>query len=255
MEIDKTIFKTVKYFLFIFCFCFTNIATAQLSIYSGVTAGRNYHTFTVDDQNGILQPGIGEENTYGIPLRLAKGSWSFQTGVFSNNLTRAFYFKTPDGTQYGSEDDYESSISTLKIPFILSKEFKLINRVSIAPKAGIVWLTDQTKSDSTEVLSGTINEPNFVVVERVSNVVNKSKFLAQAGVDLNIYPFKYFLLTAGVSYNYGLQRIENTDVTYRLDGEEMTETLVSRGSGLHFQVGLRIPLVIMHGGHQRVLFD
>lgn len=243
------------FFLFIFCFFFTTIANAQLSVYSGLTAGRNYHTFSVDDENSVLQPGIGEEYTYGIPIRIAKGSWSIQTGIFSNNLTRAFYFETPGGTQYGDKYDQESSISTLKVPLILSKEFKIVNRISIAPKAGFVWLTDQTNSDSTEVLNGTISEPNFVAVESVSNVVNKNKFLVEAGVDLNIYPFRYFMLTAGVTYNYGLQNIESTDVTYILNGEEFTETLISRGSGLHVQVGIRIPLIIMHGGHQRVLFD
>lgn len=243
------------FFLFILSFFFVNIAAAQLSVYSGFTAGKNYHTFSVDDENSVLQPGIGEEYTYGIPIRIAKGSWSIQTGVFSHNLTRAFYFEKPNGTQYGDKYDEESIISTLKVPLIFGKEFKLINRVSIAPKAGFVWLTNQTNSDSTEVLIGTINEPNFVVIESISNVVNKNKFLVEAGVDLNIYPFRYFMLTAGVSYNYGLQRIENTDVTYSLNGEEITETLVSRGSGLHVQLGIKIPLVIMHGGHQRVLFN
>lgn len=245
----------MKYFLFIFCFFFTNIASAQLSVHTGFNAGKSEHTFTVDGQNDILQPGIGEEVTYGIPIRLAVGSWSFQTGIFSNNLTRAFYFKTPDGSQYGSKHNDQRSISTLKIPFIISKEFKLLNRVSFAPKAGFVWLTDRTNSDSTEVLSGTINESNFLVVESISNVVNKNKFLAEAGLDVNIYPFRHFMLTAGISYSYGLQRIETTDITYRLDGEEATETLVSRGSGLNIQVGLKIPLVIMHGGHHRDLFE
>lgn len=245
----------MKYFLFIFFFLVTNIATAQLSVHTGFTAGNNIHTFTVDDQNNVLQPGIGEEVAYGIPIRLAVGSWSFQTGIFSNNLTRAFYFKTPDGSQYGSKRDDQRSISSLKIPFIFSKEFKIVNRVSLAPKVGLAWLTNRTKSDSTEVLDGMIKEPDFHVIESASNVVNKNKFLAEAGVDLNIYPFRHFMLTAGISYSYGLQPIENTNVTYRLDGEEITETLVSRGSGLNFQVGLRIPLVIIHGGHHRDLFE
>lgn len=245
----------MKYFLCIFCFVFTNIATAQLSVHSGFTAGQNRYTFSVDDQRDVLRSGIGEEITYGVPLRIAIGSWSFQTGIFSTDLSRAYYFKTPDGTQYGSKHDDQSSISTLKIPFIISKEFKLVNRVSLAPKAGFVWLTDQTKSDSTEVLNGTINEPDFEVIESVSNVVNKNKFLAEAGVDLNIYPFRHFILTAGITYSYGLQRIETTDVTYRLNGEEATETLISKGSGLNFHVGLRIPIHILHGGHHRDLFD
>lgn len=244
----------MKYFLFIFCFFFTNIATAQLSVHTGFTAGKSSHTFTVEGQGDVLQPGIGEEITYGVPLIVAKGKWSFQTGIFSNDLTRAFYFETPDGSQYGSKHDDASSISTFKIPFIISKEFKLVNRVSLAPKAGIAWLTNRTKSDNTEVQSGTINEPDFVVVERVSSVVNKNKFTAEAGLDLNIYPFRHFILTAGITYSYGLKSIENTDITYRLDGEEATETLVSRGSGLNIHFGLRIPIHILHGGHHRDLF-
>lgn len=244
----------MKYFLFIFCFFFTNIATAQLSVHSGFTAGKSHHTFTVDDQNSILQPGIGEEITYGIPIRFAVGSWSFHTGIFSNNLTRAFYFKTPDGSEYGSKRDDHRSISSLKIPFIFSKEFKVVNRVSLAPKAGFAWLTNRTESESTEVRSGTINEPDFVVIESVSNVANKNKFLAEAGVDLNIYPYRHFIVTGGITYSYGLQRIETTNITYRLNGEEATETLVSKGSGLNFQVGIRIPLVNIHGGHHRDLF-
>lgn len=245
----------MKYLLFIFSFCLTNIATAQLSVHSGFTAGRSLQTFTVEGQNDILQPGIGEEMSYGIPLRLAIGSWSFQTGVFSTTLTRAFYFKTPDGTQYGSKFDEQSSISTLKIPLLISKEFKLVNRVSLAPRAGLVWLTNRTDSDSTAVLSGTINEPDFRVVESVSNVVSKNKFLAEAGVDLHIYPFRHFMLSAGISYNYGLQNIETTDVTYVLNGEEATERLISKGSGLHYRIGLKIPIYILHGGHHRDLFE
>lgn len=245
----------MKYLLFIISFFFTNIAIAQLSVHSGFTAGKSNHTFTVDNQNNILQPGIGEEITYGVPIRLAVGSWSFQTGLFSSNLTRAYYFETPGGTQYGSKYDDKRSISTFKIPFIFSKEFKLVNRVSLAPKVGLAWLTDRTKSDNTEVLSGTINESDFHVIESVSNVENKNKFLAEAGLDLNIYPFRHFMLTAGISYSYGLQRIETTDITYSLNGEEATETLVSRGNGLHIQAGLKIPLVIFHGGNQRVLFE
>lgn len=245
----------MKYFLFIFCFFITNIATAQISIHSGFTAGKSNHTFTVDGENNVLKPGIGEEMTYGIPLHIAKGTWSIQTGIFTNNLTRAFYFKTPNGSQYGNKHDDTRSISTLKVPLIVSKEFKLVNRVSIAPKAGFAWLTDRTKSDSTDVLSGTINDPNFQMVESISNVVNKNKFMAEAGVDLNIYPFRHFMLTAGITYSYGLRPIEKTNVVYQLDGEEASETLISRGSGLNFHVGLKIPLLIMHGGHHRDLFE
>ena len=245
----------MKYFLFIFCFFLTNIATAQLSVHSGFTAGQNYHTFTTEGENDVLQPGIGEEITLGIPIRIAKGSWSFHTGVFSNNLTRAFYFETPDGTQYGSKNDYESSISSLKIPLIFSKEFKLVNRVSLAPKVGFVFLTNRTESDSAKVISGTINESNFTVIDRVSNIESKNKFMVEGGADLNIYAFRHFILTAGVSYNYGLQDIETTDIRYNLDGEEFTETLASRGSGLNFHVSLKIPLLVFHGGNQRVLFN
>jgi hypothetical protein len=246
---------SMKYILFIISFFFANISTAQLSVHSGFTAGKSIHTFTVDNQNDVLQSGIGEENTYSVPIRLAVGSWSFQTGLFSNNLTRAYYFETPGGTQYGNKYDDKRSISTFKIPFIFSKEFKLVNRVSLAPKVGIAWLTDRTESDSTEVLSGTISGPDFQVVESVSNVENKNKFLAEAGLDLNIYPFRHFIITAGISYSYGLQRIETTDITYSLNGEETTETLVSKGNGFNIQVGLKIPLVIFHGGNQRVLFE
>lgn len=244
----------MKYLLFIFSFFVTNIATAQLSVHTGFIAGENRHTFTVEEQDAVLQPGIGESMSYGVPFQIAKGSWSFQTGLFSTKLTRAYYFETPDGTQYGSKHDYENSISTLEIPLTITKEFKLVNRVSLAPKVGFVWLTNRTNSDSTDVLNGTINEPDFVEVRSVSNIVNKNKFLAQAGVDLNIYPFRHLILTAGVTYRYGLKNIETTAVTYRLDGEEMTETLVSDGSGLNFHVGLKIPLVVFHGGHIRKLF-
>lgn len=244
-----------KYILFVFCFVFTNIANAQLSVHSGFTTGMNRYTFSVDGPNDVLQSGIGEEITYGVPIRVAKGKWSFQTGIYSTSLSRAFYFKTPDGTQYGDKNDDQSSISTLEIPFIVSKEFKLVNRVSLAPKVGLVWLTDKTNSDSTDVFSGTISEPDFEVLGGVSSVVNKNKFLAEAGMDLNIYPFRYFILTAGATYRYGLQQIETTDITYKLDGEEFTETLKSRGNGFNFYIGIKVPIHILHGGHQRSLFE
>ncbi len=245
----------MKYFLFILSFCFTNIAVAQLSIHTGFTAGQNRYTFSVEEDQNVVKPGIGEEVSYGVPLRIAIGQWSFQTGIFSTNLSRAYYFETPNGNQYGNKHDDQSTLSTLQIPFLISKEFKLIDRVSLAPKVGLVWLTNRTKSDSTEVISGTINESNFQIIESISSVESKSKFLAQSGIDLNIYPFRHLMLTAGVSYRYGLQRIETTDVTYNLDGEEITETLISRGSGLNFNIGVKIPIYILHGGHKRVLFN
>lgn len=243
------------FFLFIFCFFFSAIATAQLSVHTGFTAGTNQYSFTVDGQEDVLQPGTGEELTFGVPIRIAKGTWSFQTGIYTTNLSRAYYFKTPDGSQYGSKDDDETTLSTLKVPLIVSKEFKLIKGISLAPKVGLAWLTNRTDSDSTEVLNGTINETDFQEIGSVTHVVNKNKFLAEAGIDLNIYPFRHFILTAGVTYNYGLQSIETTDVTYSINGEEFTETLVSKGNALSFHVGLSIPIHILHGGHKRVLFD
>lgn len=245
----------MRYLLFVVCLFITNNAFAQLSVYSGFNGGINSHTFTVNDQNGVLQPGMGEEYTFGIPIIVAKGSWSIQTGIFSNNLTRAYYFKTPDGEQYGDKYDDESSISTLKIPLIFGKEFKLVNRVSIAPKVGLVWLTDRSKSDSTEIHKGTLSGENFMEIESVSNVVNKNKFMAEAGLDINIYPFRHLMIIGGVSYSYGLQPIEDTYVTYKLGDEEFTEVLESKGSGLNFHVGIRIPILTMHGGHHRDLFD
>lgn len=245
----------MKYFLFIFCFVFTNIATAQLSVHTGFSVGQNLNTFTVEGQNNVLKPGYGEAMTYHVPIRIAIGKWAFNTGVTSTNLTRAYYFETPDGTQYGSKTDDQSSISTLEIPFIISKEFRLIDGISLAPKAGLVWLTNRSRSDSTDVRSGSFNEPDFQVIRSVSSIDNKNKFTARAGVDLNIYPFRHFIVTAGVSYSYGLQQIETTDVTYSVDNEEFSETLISRGNGVNFHVGVKIPFYILHGGHKRALFN
>ena len=209
------------------------------------------HTFTAEDENSILRAGEGSVITYGIPLILSKDKWSIHTGFYVNDLTRAFYFVTPDGTQFGSDNDSITGLSAFKVPLLVSRDFKLIDRVSITPHVGVSWLTN-TQADTVETRAGTVD--NLVDYTLTSVVDNKHKMMGELGISLNINPAGALILTGGVHYSYGLRNIESANIDYQIhSGEGYTGegVLKSRGSALGFQVGLKIPLYRLHGGHLR----
>jgi len=66
--------------------------------------------------------------------------------------------------------------------------------------------------------------------------------LAEAGMDVNFAVFRGLKLTVGAHYSLGLQKIEEVDVTYEIDNQTYEGTMISRGSGWKFNLGLTIPL-------------
>src|SRR5699024_9808532 len=75
-----------------------------------------------------------------------------------------------------------------------------------------------------------------------SQAVSRFKFLAEAGLDINISVFKKMTFTFGAYYSLGLQRIEEVDVRYKINDIPYEGTMISRGSGWNFHIGLTLPV-------------
>ena len=106
--------------LIIFFIVSTNFAKAQISVEGGFSVGFNRHTFSVDDDSGILQPGIALAGTYGFPILIKKDKWELHTGFYGNELSHSFYFDMPNGSTLGKRS-YSNGISSFKIPLHIGR--------------------------------------------------------------------------------------------------------------------------------------
>jgi hypothetical protein len=238
--------KRITPIALIFLLLSLNTASGQ-TIKTEFSAGFSRNTFSVmDDENGILQPGMGLSSTYGVSLLIMENYWTFKTGIYATELANAFYFQLENGAT--SNEQSFSNISTYRIPVIFGREIMLTGGISITPQAGFSWLTnsvtDTTGTSFNKAAKfGDSGNTDQIEYDTISLSPNKSKFLAEVGLDLNFQLNWIFVLKAGVRYSFGLQPIERTEITYRLNnGETYTGTLVSDGSGWNFNVGLVIPI-------------
>lgn len=219
---------------------------AQTTVEAGLSVGFNRHTFTVDSDNSLLQPGIGLSATYGFPIVVRNSNWELHTGLYENNLSQAFYFQTSQTATYG-ERSFSNGLSTFKIPVLVGRRLELTRNVSFSPRAGISWLTSQrTGLTGTESGSYASFGQNSGVVEYTAEhlAISKNKFMTEIGMDLNINLYRNIDLALGAQYALGLQTMEKSEVSYQINqGSTYTGTVNSKGSGWKFNAGLTFPLV------------
>src|SRR6056297_968999 len=224
--------------LFIILITSTDFAKAQISVEGGFSVGFNRHTFSVDDDSGILQPGIALAGTYGFPIIIKKDKWELHTGFYGNELSQSFYFNTRSGNTFGQRS-FSNGISSFKIPIHIGRTIQWTNVTSLSPQLGFAWLTSQ-RTGLTGTSSGSYG--SYVQYQTVERAVNKNKFLAEAGMDINFAIFRGLKLTIGAHYSLGLQKVEEVDVTYKINNQTYEGTMISRGSGWKFNLGLTLPL-------------
>ncbi|MEX1136839.1 MAG: hypothetical protein WEB89_08045 [Balneolales bacterium] len=216
----------------------TDFARAQISVEGGFSVGFNRHTFSVDDDSGILQPGLALAGTYGFPIILRNDKWELHTGFYGNDLSQSFYFNTPNGNTFGQRS-FVNGISSFKIPVHFGRTIQWTDVTSLSPQLGFAWLTSQ-RTGMTGTSSGSYG--GYVEYQTVDRAVNKNKFLAETGMDINLAIFWELNLTVGAHYSFGLQKIEEVDITYETDNQTYEGTMISRGSGWKFNLGLTLPL-------------
>lgn len=226
--------------LLIVLFASTNFAKAQITVEGGFSVGFNRHTFSVDDKSGFLRPGLALAGTYGFPILIKKDKWELHTGFYGNELSQSFYFNTRNGNMFGQRS-FENGISSYKIPVHIGRLIQWTDVTSLSPQLGFAWLTSQ-RTGVTGYSTGRGSYGNYVEYETVDRAVNKNKFLAEAGMDINFSIFWDLKLILGAHYSVGLQKIEEVDVTYQINNQTYEGTMISRGSGWKFNFGLRLPL-------------
>ena len=117
-------------------------ANAQVTLETGFSIGFNRHTFGVENNNGILQPGIGLAATYGLPIILRKNKWELHTGIFANDLSQSYYFKTSGNNSFGQRS-FSSGLETYKIPLHIGRNLQWTEKVNLSPQVGFAWLTSR----------------------------------------------------------------------------------------------------------------
>lgn len=216
-----------------------DLSYAQTSVEAGFSVGFNRHTFSTEDESGILQPGLALAGTYGFPVVIKKNSWELHTGFYGNDLSQSYYFNVPGGATYGKRA-FSNGISTYKIPFRVGRTLVWTNKASLSPQIGFSWLTSQ-RTGPTGMGSGSYGstvEYNFE-----TQAINKNKFMAEAGMDLNISVFRTLILSLGAQYSLGLQSVEKIDVSYQVNDQTYEGTVYSKGTGWKFNIGLKFPFV------------
>src|SRR5699024_3345414 len=107
------------------------------------------------------------------------------------------------------------------------------------PQIGFSWLTSR-RTGPTGTASGSWG--TAVEYSTQNSAVNKNKFMAEAGLDVNFSVFRNLILTAGALYSLGLQPIEKLNVSYQINDQIYEGVIHSKGSGWKFNLGLRILL-------------
>lgn len=191
----SSIYKNVG-LIFIFIIVFFGSAVAQNTIKTGLSVGFNRHSFSVEGESGALQPGVGLAGTYGLPVIFTYKDWSVHTGIYVNNLSRAYYFRLPNGQTFGRRS-FENGLSTNKIPFLVGYDIISNEKLSITPKLGFSWLTSRRTghlgSGSGSFQYGFGPETTTLVeYSSDSYAVNKNKFLAEMGLDITIPLYRSF---------------------------------------------------------------
>jgi len=216
----------------------TDFTKAQITVEGGLSVGFNRHTFSVDDDSGILQPGLALAGAYGFPIIIKRNKWELHTGFYGNELSQSFYFNTRNGNTFGQRS-FENGISSFKIPVHIGRTIQWTEVTSLSPQLGFAWLTSQ-RTGLTGTSSGSYG--SYVQYQTVERAVNKNKFLAEAGMDINFAIFGALKLRIGAHYSLGLQKVEEVDVTYQVNNQRYEGTMISRGSGWKFNLGLTLPL-------------
>lgn len=215
-----------------------DFAKAQTSVEAGFSVGFNRHTFSVDDQSGILQPGIALAGTYGFPVVIKRDHWELHTGFYGNELSQSFYFNAPNGATYG-ERSFSNGISSYKIPLRVGRTLQWTDATSLSSQIGLSWLTSR-RTGLTGTGSGSYGARVEYTFE--SRAVSQNKFMAEAGLDVNISVFRNVTLALGAQYSLGLQTVEEVEVTYQINSQTYEGTMISKGSGWKFNIGLTVPL-------------
>jgi hypothetical protein len=236
MRILHHLAKVISIFVII---GFTSTALkAQITVEGGLSVGFNRHTFSVNDDSGILKPGLALAGAYGFPIIIERNKWELHTGFYGNELSQSFYFSTRSGNTFGQRS-FENGISSFKIPIHLGKKIQWMDVTSLSPQLGLAWLTSQ-RTGLTGTSSGSYG--SYVQYQTVERAVSKNKFLAEAGMDINFAIFGDLKLRLGAHYSLGLQNVEEVDVSYQVNNQTYQGTMISKGSGWKFNIGLTIPL-------------
>ncbi|GAA5520862.1 hypothetical protein LQ318_03920 [Aliifodinibius salicampi] len=177
--------------------------------------------------------------TYGIPVVIKKNRWELHTGFYGNDLSQSYYFNVPGGATFG-ERSFSSDISTYKIPFRIGRTLVWTNRASLSPQIGFSWLTSQ-RTGLTGTGSGSYG--SAVEYSFETHAINKNKFMAEAGIDLNISVFRTLILSLGTQYSLGLQSVERIDLTYQVNNQIYEGMVYSKGTGWKFNIGLKFPFI------------
>src|SRR5699024_4319538 len=215
-----------------------NCTFAQTTVDAGFSVGFNRHTFSAENGNVFLQPGIALAATYGLPVVIKRNKWELHTGFYANDLSQSFYFTTPNGATYG-ERSYSNGISTYKIPLRMGRTIQWTEVTSLSPQIGFSWLTSR-RTGPTGTASGSLG--TTVEYSTQNSAVNKNKFMAEVGLDVNFSVFRNLILSAGAQYSLGLQPIEKLNVSYQINDQTYEGVIHSKGSGWKFNLGLKIPL-------------
>lgn len=215
-----------------------HVTHAQTSVKTGISVGFNRHTFSIENSVGSLKPGVALAGTYGIPVTITQKKWELHTGFFANDLSQAFYFQAPNSGTYGRRE-FTNGISSFKIPLKIGRLIRWTSVTTLSPQIGFSWLTNR-RTDMTGTGSGSYG--SAIAYEFKTYGVNKNKFLAEAGLDVNISLLRSLDLELGAHYALGLQTMEKIDITYQINSETYSGTVVSKGTGWKFNVGLKIPL-------------
>lgn len=160
------------------------------------------------------------------------------TGFFSNNLSRSFYFTFPAGGTVG-KNSFSSGLSSYKIPLLIGRTIQWTENVSLSPQIGFSWLTNRRIGPAGKG-GGSYGSRVKYTIE--SKAVNKNKFMAEAGLDVNISIFRNVTLKIGAQYSLGLQPMEKANVTYTINEQTYHGTLISKDSGWKFNIGFLFPL-------------
>ena len=234
-----------KFFAIFITLLFVSLASvnAQVTLETGLSIGFNRHTFSVDNGNGILQPGLGLASTYGLPIILRKNNWELHTGIFANDLSQSYYFNTSSNNSFGQRS-FSSGLETYKIPIHFGRNVEWTEKVSLSPQIGFAWLTSRRTGYLGSVEGSYITPSERIDYSAENSSVSKNKFFAEAGLDANIALYRKIDLTIGAQYSLGLQKIEQMEVSYQINqGRTYNGTVYSKGSGWKFNVGIKFPLV------------
>jgi hypothetical protein len=241
--------KAFKFFSIAIILTLTLHGFCQKEKYIGFDFGPKIDFFQHYDESTYLRNAKPVNGLWGFNFGCEiKKPFFFETGIYKNNFSIAYYFKGDNGFE---PDRYSSSgnFKSWQIPVSIKTRFNLYKeKIKFNYIIGFVWLANNyigTESYGIESASEYMDSTKVDSVKYTftNTKISGNNILLQTGVGFEFLLFRKIYITLSGIYYSGFNTITKLDMTYTLNNHQPYKAgVISKGDSFNLLFGLKLPI-------------